>query len=367
MRVLHSAALLSPSSGMLNQMKWEQEAAHQLSLDWQVRMFCPIGWLEPSEIIQFSKDITTKKNENIVEKTSKWLRFRREYYQWLISQENSVDIFLLRYSVHDPFQLRFIADCKKPVCLVHHTLELPELASANGFVAKTRVFLENIMGRHAIQQCYATIGVTQEIVDYEKKRGNQPDKLSIVYPNGIMFHYETLNDRRGDIPELLFVASHFVEWHGLDLLLKAMQSNSGQFTLHLVGNLSADDLAMAQLDPRIVLHGSKSHQEINIISESCWLGLSSFALYRKGMKEACTLKVREYLMMGLPVYAGYKESFPETFEYYRNDILNVDSLLDFSRKNRHIQRLDISLSSKKYIDKLEILSSLSSFLELAGV
>lgn len=365
MRVLHSAALLRPPVGIMNQMRWEQEAAHQLGLNWQVKMFCPALQLGAEEITHFSKKVATTKNQNIIAKTRSWFNLRSEYHQWLISQEDEVDVFLLRYYVHDPFQLKFITECKKPVCLVHHTLEVPELASPNGIGAKARSYFDLVLGKHAIQRSSITIGVTNEIISYEKLRANQPDKLSILYPNGITCQPQILIDRRQSIPELLFVAGTFAPWHGLDLLLKTLKNNETPFILHLVGNLSSDDLLVAENDSRIVLHGHKTHQEINLIAESCWLGISSFALHRIGMKEACTLKVREYLMLGLPVYAGYKETFPDDFQFYRNGSLSIDKILEFAIKYRNTDKNLISEYSREFIDKVSSLNSLSNQLQAA--
>lgn len=54
MKVLHAAALLRPPAGIINQMRWEKEAAQELELDldWQVRLFCPRGWMSDEQPIQ---------------------------------------------------------------------------------------------------------------------------------------------------------------------------------------------------------------------------------------------------------------------------------------------------------------------------
>jgi len=47
-----------------------------------------------------------------------WMRFRHSYCQWLLSQIEEYDAFVLRYYVHDPFQLMFIRRCPKPARLI---------------------------------------------------------------------------------------------------------------------------------------------------------------------------------------------------------------------------------------------------------
>ena len=340
-------------------MTWEQEAAHELGLDWQVKMFCPIGSAEKSEVIRLSEKIKNGTGKGKIRKVINWLVLRWEYHQWLKSHESMVDVFLLRHYVHDPFQLLFIAQCKKPVYLVHHTLEVHELALAGGLSGRIRAVLESLIGKYCIRQSKLTIGVTQEIIDYEKKRALQPDKPSLLYPNGIMYSGQTVSDKRGDVPELIFVASFFAPWHGLDLLLAAMQMNKDEFILHLVGDVSPEDKEIAKKDKRVVLHGRKSHLEIQEIAATCWLGLSSFALFRNNMKEACTLKVREYLMMGLPVYAGYKETLSQDFEFYVSGMPNIQEILAIGRLHKMIPRIRVAAAARPHIDKVNLLAVLA--------
>ena len=62
-----------------------------------------------------------------------------------------------------------------------------------------------------------------------------------VHPNGILYADDSdmPADRRGDVPELIFVASYFFEWHGLDTLLDSMDESDEDGRLHLVGTLPA--------------------------------------------------------------------------------------------------------------------------------
>jgi glycosyltransferase involved in cell wall biosynthesis len=364
---MHSTFSRFPSAGMLNQMNWEQDAARQLGLDWEVKVFCPLGIAFDGGILQFSKSIIFYENKNKLKLACDWFALRLEYYRWLKLLEGNVDVFLLRYSTYDPFQFMFVVLCKKPVCLVHHTLEIAELASSGRVVDKIKTVLESFIGRYSIRKSAAIVGVTREIIDYEKKRARQPYKLSILYPNGIMYSGRTVAEKRGRVPELLFVASVFASWHGVDLLLSSMQENKDKFVLHLVGNLSAEDKILAEKDKRVISHGHKSHQEIRQIAETCWLGLSSFALFRKDMKEACTLKVREYLMMGLPVYAGHKDTFPESFEFYRNGELSSENILRFASEKRGASRERVAGAARRHIDKVEMVRSLANHIRTSGI
>ena len=357
MKVLHSAALLSPPSGVVSQMEWEQLAASQIGIEWRVRMFCPKGSCNQSAIAHHSRWVGVG-NSNAFWKVYAWLLLRIEYHRWLYSLNGEYDAFILRYYVHDPFQLLFILLCKRPVYLVHHTLEVPELAMGGGYLGRLRSVLDSLIGKYAIKKSAGTIAVTQEILDYERKRAQIGSRKEFLYPNGVFFDQSPVPDSRTEVPELLFVAGHFASWHGLDLLLDEMASSTDQFVLHLIGSLSEGDHARASADKRIVLHGRLAAGAIRRVAESCSLGLSSFALDRKGMMEACTLKVREYLVMGLPVYAGHKEVFPASFEFYRNGAVSLPAILAFSRSVNSASREQVVAAAKPYIDKTAILDAL---------
>lgn len=357
MKVLHCAALLSPPSGVVSQMESEQFAASQLGIDWHVRMFCPKGSCVQSAITHHSRWLGEKKNSAFW-KAYAWLLLRIEYHRWLYSLGGEYDAFVLRYYVHDPFQLLFILLCKRPVYLVHHTLEVPELAMGGGYLGRLRSGLDSLIGKYAIKKSAGTIAVTQEILDYQRKRAQVGSRKEFLYPNGVFFDQGPVPDSRTEIPGLLFVAGHFASWHGLDLLLDEISLSRDQFVLHLVGDLSEDDHVRASMDKRIVLHGRLAANAIRNIAESCSLGLSSFALDRKGMTEACTLKVREYLVMGLPVYAGHKEVFPNSFDFYRNGAISLPDILSFARSVSSVSREQVAASAKPYIDKATILDTL---------
>lgn len=357
LRVLHSAALLRPPLGICTQMDWEQEAAHALGLEWQVKMFCPMHSKGAFKVMHFDSTINAENLNNKLRKLLAWVQLRRNYHNWLLNQQDKVDIFLLRYYVHDPFQLAFVKRCKKPVYFVHHTLEVPELALPGGVSGWIRSNLETFIGNSTIAKASGTIGVTQEIIDYELTRAGAPDKPSYIYPNGIIFNKQELIDKRSDdIPELLFVAN-FSPWHGLDRLLTTIAKSKEKFLLHLVGKIPEELLPLAQ-DSRIRIYGTLTHEEIVILSQQCWIGLASFALDRNKMKQACPLKTREYLMLGLPVYGDYQDIFPKDAPYFRNGNEDIKEILQFAKDTRALAKEKISRLAQPSIDKKHLLAEL---------
>lgn len=106
-------------------------------------------------------------------------------------------------------------------------------------------------------------------------------------------------------PSFLFVASHKHPWQGLDKLL-LVASVLKQCVFHIVG-----DLDYPASSDNVVFHGALSQLEIINVAKACDVGIGTLALHRKGGTEACPLKVREYLALGLPVVLGYDDTdFP---------------------------------------------------------
>ena len=365
LRILHSAALLSPSSGMLSQMQWEQEAANALGIAWRVKMYCPNNAIGSYDVMQHDPAIEAASLKKPWGKLMAWFKLRLNYHRWLLSQQDEVDVFLLRYYVHDPFQLWFVQRCKKPVYFVHHTLEVPELALAGGWMGWLRSNLEKVLGKWTIARATGIIGVTQEIADYEANRGNATDKPRHVYPNGIVFKEQDLIDRRRtDVPEFLFVAN-FAPWHGLDLLLAAVAESKEKFVLHLVGSIP-DELVKLTSDSRVMVHGQLNQQQISHLSQQCWIGLGLFALDRKKMKQACPLKVREYLLLGLPVYGDYQEAFPGDFPFFRADKADIGLIMNYCARMRNWQKSDVCRLSRPSIDKEVLLQRLNDVVSLTS-
>lgn len=351
MRVLHAAAMGEISSGIVSQMQWEQDAAIEAGLDWDVKIFTILDRNIENNDLFFCSNL--KRNEYST------TTFRKEYYNWLETQKDVVDCYVLRYSNFDFYQYKFIKKIGKPVYLVHHTLELPELKLNKNIKAWLQYIGEWLFGRLSIASAQANVGVTEEIFDYEYARIGKKKKDKIVYPNGIFYHKDIklLEDTRAkNIPEILFVASYFYPWHGLDLLIQSLNSCDREFRLHIVGHVCASDKTFVGCDHRVIFHGHISQSEIEKLMSYCWVGLSSFALFRKNMKQACTLKVREYLKNGLPVYSDYKEVFPEDFPFYRIGKPNINNILDYAYTVNKESKLNISSEAEQYISKVELLN-----------
>ncbi len=358
MKVLHTTLQSKPTAGVINQMDWEEKASRSLGINWDVIVYCPLGVLLPGNISMSCSKVKLLASDGFLGRAIKLFRLRREYYRWLSTQQNNYDVFVLRYLPFEIHQLIFLLRCRCPVYFVYHTLDIPELRSRSGSLKWIKLLIEHIVGPLSIRYSSGLVGVTDEIRKYQCQRVPGIRKPSYLYPNGICFMADQgpVEDRRRARPEVLFVASHFYDWHGLDLLLSSMLESDDDFTLHLVGELDPGDRLVAEKDSRIMLHGSLGSCEIMRLSQSCWVGLSSFALTRKSMNEACTLKVREYMRTGLPVYSGHKDVFPIDFAYYKIGACSVTAILEYARSVREVSRSEVVDAVRPFIDKEKLLT-----------
>lgn len=346
MKVLHTALMQYYSSGVVSQMYSEYIAAKNLGINYEVKIFMPQQDIPDryKEIIEFFQI------ENSI-KIKIWLEIRKKYYGWLISKKNSTDVYILRYVMYDPYQYLFVKNNDKKVYLVHHTLEIPELR-LNGIKGYIQSLLEIYWGNKSIKSSFGIVGVTNEIVNYEILRSKCDNKLGIVYSNGIsLSNLDILDLRESNTPEVLFVASYFYDWHGLDLLIKEMKKSDQNIIIHIVGKVRDSDLEDLNKDKRFIVHSSLSHSQIKKISARCWIALGSFALFRNRIKEGSTLKVREYLSNGLPVYSGHKDIFPEDFKFYKYESLDIENMVIFAHEMRRVNKVEVRKEAEKYISK----------------
>jgi nucleoside-diphosphate-sugar epimerase/glycosyltransferase involved in cell wall biosynthesis len=346
-RVLHAAVSMTPSAGVVKQMEWEQQAADALSLPWRVVLHTPYS-IE-SSIVHTWTELPSSLY-------ARYFGLRKRFYDWLIEVEKDYDLIILRHSVHDVFEARLAAQLGHKLLTMHHTLELSELR-AHGVWGPARGALEAWIGTAVIKRSLGTVAVTHEILEHEQTREETSAvRPGFVYPNGVWLSTDVPVDLRGDTPELLFVASYFSAWHGFDLLIDAVARSSQDCRIHIVGSMGEEDARRCELDKRFVVHGPLGASDLKRLMAHAWCGLSSFSLGRKGMREACSLKVREYLDAGVAVYAGHQDiGLPEDFAYFRYGTADIDEIVSFAKRMRDVSRAEVISAASPLISKTILL------------
>lgn len=347
-------------------MRWEQLAAEALEIDWTVKIFSLPHKSLSAGIFEFSVKVLPGERRNLLRRARDYMSFRREYYAWLKAESKKYDVILLRYSTSDPFLHAFISGCQKPVYLVHHTLELSELRAMGGVANKFRIGLERICRARNHEASSGFIGVTKEILQHRPKI-KAGDRPNFCYPNGVMVEDFAVSRReveksKNQVAVLIFVASQFSRWHGLDLLLDSIEKSKADFVLHIAGHLEEKDRIRAENDRRIFLHGHVTKKKLEDLISVAEVGLSSFALHRNGMKEACPLKSREYLAQGLAIYGGHRDIFPEGCVFYKEGRPDIAAILEFRDQIVQMDRGDILNQARPYIEKKKLLLELSAWL-----
>jgi len=356
-RVLHFCLLRHLSKGIKNQLRAELNAVESLSEDckWNVAAF---SLDEVSE--SFMHQVKVKENGIFPFVLRQYIELRRQAYSWLLENQKNYDVILLRYRDSDLF-LNKASYRLENYYTVHHSCEEHEIASHYGLVSFIQRKLERILASSTLRRAKGVIGVTNEIIEYELARFDSHNHSSFCYSNGIdVENVSCLDDFRSGKPKFIFISSAFYSWHGLDKVLEQVEKSDLDFELHIVGDLLDNKKIV---DDRIFYHGVLEPSEIDIVMAKCDIGLAPFAMHRKNMKEAVSLKVRDYLAHGIPVFAGHIDSaIPQEFSYFVNNEFSFEEASRLAGQFRRIPREQIKQAAIPYIEKKVLVSRLLSFL-----
>lgn len=360
LKIVHLTVYRDLPAGIRKQIKWEQSASARLTgAEWTS---LAVHGGEPVE--SFERRIPAPFRA----------MFLRNLYGWLVVRRlaKNHDVVLLRHMPFDPFALIFAPFIKNRVG-VHHSREVEELPLISpGLSGRLAGWLEGITGWVAVRCAKGILGVTNEIARFQVAT-RASGKPSGLFANGIdLDTVGEVEDRRSDSStQVVFICNTFSEWHGLDRLVDAVRNASdipeGLF-IHLIGQLSeAQQRLIAELGPRAQLfriHGFLKTEAYRALLAQADAGLGSLAMDRQNLREGATLKVREMLGMGLPVYSGHVDTaLDETFPYYRLvpnvDIAGLDS---FAREMKTHSRSDVRSASAPFIEKSAMMQRTADWL-----
>ena len=121
---------------------------------------------------------------------------------------------------------------------------------------------------------------------------------------------------------LVFVGSAGSPWHGLERI-RELAGLFPEYCIDIIGCTAADlreavgPSAPSPQADNLVFHGNLDRIHYEPLLAAATAALGTFGLYRKSMDEACPLKVREYLALGLPVIGACLDTdIPENADYY---------------------------------------------------
>ena len=256
------------------------------------------------------------------------LRENREMLKAMIDYLRNIHVGYKHIYIrnHRPSLLwyKFIREFSDRIVVEHQTIEeqeLRNLSKSNQCGLKPSKLLswlefsfipmwqEKVWGPLAIGQSIRLIGVTEEIMRYELTRARFGKPAGLCITNGIIvedFKLRTAPPFDGKTLHLLMLVGGTtdVDWHGIDFLVHGIDEYTGpcKIFLHLAGH---NAILKKYKSANIIKHGYLTKDEVDKLCDMCHLALGTFAFERKGMKEASTLKMREYAARGIPVVFGH--------------------------------------------------------------
>jgi len=349
MKILHAIYLNNSSPAREKQLLYEKKAAQLLLKD-------GIQWdtflASCHEGVSFKPDLILP-NKN---RLHRFLYNRFRFYKEVRSIYVEYDVVLLRYLSNDPFLVLFrkmLSQCYS----VHHTKEIEE----KRIESNIKGYGEYLFGKRTLKHVKGIIGVTQEIAKYENSRIGDKKKV-FVYPNGILVDEiaPLLDCRSKSSFEFVMCSERFNVWQGLDILLEKLKSCKRKFKFHIIGNTQNINMNIIKGDKRFQFYGIRESTFIRHIYKRCDVAFGPFALYRKGLSEACSLKVREALASGLPVYLGGGDSCVAKDSAFVKSAkeFDIENLFEFADSMRVYSRVEVREETRAYIDKEHIMRKL---------
>ena len=198
----------------------------------------------------------------------------------------------------------------------HHTNEAAELSTMP--LGALRAGLETLLQPAILGRVRGCVAMTDEIAGWCRAGGARVPTLTLA--NGVAPERFMAPPRHwaGGTLRVLMVAGVFWPWQGLDRILRGLLSAPDQrIELHLAGLVrsTTDQELIRQCNERfpgqVIAHGNLAQPALDALATETHLAISSLALHRKRMTEACPIKSREYCARGIPFIKAYHDpDFP---------------------------------------------------------
>lgn len=242
----------------------------------------------------------------------------------------------LRWDLFYPPMLRFPR--RAPLVIEINTDDVAESAIGS----RVRVVYNRLTRGLLLGRARAFVFVTSELSAKPSFAGFKATHR--VVTNGIeLAAYPSLPAIGGPEPRLAFVGTAGQPWHGLDKLVElAYRRPEWRFEIMGMDN----DVWATQAPPsNVTWHGALDRAGVIEVLATADVGVGTLALHRKSMNEACPLKVREYLAVGLPILYGYADPDADFLGSYVLRIENtetgvidaIDAIDDFVTRSRGVR------------------------------
>lgn len=216
--------------------------------------------------------------------------------------EKYADIIYMRYSFicYDVWQLMK----KIPTIVEINSNEEKEyrLDWHKNIKSKIKCFWNYFNRKALMNVARGKVCVTYELAAREKEKNH--DIPCVVIPNAIIGDGICRRKKYHKKPLLVFIGSPDQSWHGVDKIMQLAQKTTGSLEFVIIG-ASVDSECIPE---NVKCCGYLSKDEYFEYLMAADIGIGSLALHRNGMDEACPLKIREYLSVGLPIIIAYDDT-----------------------------------------------------------
>lgn len=247
-------------------------------------------------------------------------------------------LIYLRWDMFYPPMVRFPR--RTPIVVELNTDDEAESALSSGIRSKyNRLTRGLLLGRaRAFVFVTAELSAKPSVARFKARHA--------VVSNGIeLAAYPSLRAVEGPAPRLAFVGTADQPWHGVDKLVD-LAARRPAWRFDIVGlDAGTALLAPGPRPANITWHGALERAQVIEVLATADVGVGTLALHRKSMSEACPLKVREYLAVGLPILYGYTDpdadgpaDYALRIENTETNVIDaLDAIDDFVTRSRGVR------------------------------
>ena len=357
MKILHISCVKSArsNSGVERQLQFEQNANSAQDLNWTTELY--------------SSDVTKNSlNKSLGWASNVFIVRRVKFYMRLRKEMGKYDYVLIRYMPLDFFMLLLSRNEKRKIIIIYHTLRSNLFQNIN-FFGRVISTLDNILQKRIKHEVLGICGVTNQITSSETPPDTFKDILTLTYPNG-MFNELPPNefgDDRGGEVKVIFIASNFFPWNGLEELLDSLGSSDvSGLKIYLVGKLMNETQRskVEEYNSFITHYDYLTSDEIRDLYKKIDVSLGAFRLSKVGLTDACTLKVRESFANGIPVYSGHTDSMFAECQFYKYGNLNWAEIIDFALQMRNYKKSEAYETTYPLMDKSIQMQTIKDMIKL---
>jgi hypothetical protein len=309
-------------------------------------------------------------------------------FDFIKSKQSQTDIFYLRYPGASIGLFKIAKYFGGKIISEHQSKEIEEIKSFNQqyplglrpskFISwylyyYLPIYNENKWGKLFVRKIKATVSVTNEIANYQFKKGS---KNALVNENGIevdQFKIRSFPEVKKNKIIILFLkgSSSDIAWSGIDRLIDGInefnkvKTNCCELILAGMKESKYENISF------IKQIGYVKESELDELFSSVHIGSNHLAMHRINLKESSNLKIREYYSRGLPfIYASYEKDIESnSFSLqFRNDDspIDIQKVIDFTQKvlsdaehplkmrKYAEEHLDYSVKMKRLLEKISI-------------